>query len=282
MKLLRYGALGEERPGLLDGEGRIRDLSAHVDDIASAVLAPESLARLKMLDVASLPLVQEGVRIGAPVAKIGKVVAVGLNFSDHAEEAGLPLPKEPVLFFKATSCVCGAYDDVPKPRRAIKMDWEVELGIVIGSVAAGVSKEDALSHIAGYCVVNDVSERYFQLECGTQWDKGKSFDNFCPLGPYMVTADEVGDAHELDMWLEVNGERMQDGNTRNMVIKSAELVSYVSDVMTLYPGDVITTGTPAGVGLGKTPPRFLVEGDVVTLGIEKLGNQRQRIVRDPR
>lgn len=278
MKLLRYGPAGRERPALLDTEGRLRDLSRHVPDITPEALAPESLSRLARLDPSQLPEVPGQPRIGAPVAGIGKFVAIGLNYTDHAEESGMSAPAEPVVFMKATSCICGPNDDVVKPRRSLKMDWEAELGIVMGREARDVPVADALSYVAGYCTVNDVSERHFQLERGGTWDKGKSFDTFGPVGPWLVTRDEVGDVQSLDVWLDVNDARMQAGNTSRMIFDCATIVSYVSELMTLKPGDLITTGTPAGVGMGLKPARFLRVGDVVTLGIEKLGSQRQRVV----
>lgn len=278
MKLLRYGPVGQERPGLLDPQGAIRDLGDIIGDLGPDQLSPASLDRLRALDPSRLPLVLTPVRTGVPVARVGKFVAIGLNFSDHAAEAGMAVPAEPVVFMKATSCLVGPDDDVIKPRRSTKMDWEVELGIVIGRTARSVNEADALAHIAGYCVVNDVSEREFQLERGGTWDKGKSFDTFGPVGPWLVTCDEIADVHALPMWLDVNGERMQQGNTSTMIFRCAELVSYVSEVMTLYPGDIITTGTPPGVGMGMKPPRYLQAGDEMTLGIEGLGTQRQRVV----
>jgi 2,4-diketo-3-deoxy-L-fuconate hydrolase len=278
MKLLRYGTTGNERPGVLDGEGRIRDLSAVIGELDGEAIGPAGLARLQALDLASLPLVEGEVRIGVPIARVGKFVAIGLNFSDHAKEAGMAIPTEPIVFMKATSCLCGPNDDVIKPKRSTKLDWEVELGIVIGTTARSVSEKDALAHVAGYCLVNDVSERNFQIERGGTWDKGKGFDTFGPVGPWLVTADEVGDVQKLDMWLDVNGERAQRGSSSTMIFSCAELVSYVSEVMTLFPGDIITTGTPPGVGMGMKPPRYLNVGDVMSLGIEKLGEQRQRIV----
>ncbi|WP_420223262.1 fumarylacetoacetate hydrolase family protein [Pigmentiphaga litoralis] len=278
MKLLRYGLAGQERPGLLDPQGAIRDLGDIIDDLGPDQLSPASLDRLRALDPSRLPLVPTPVRTGVPVARVGKFVAIGLNFSDHAAEAGMAVPAEPVVFMKATSCLIGPDDDVVKPRRSTKLDWEVELGIVIGSTARSVNEADALAHIAGYCVVNDVSEREFQLERGGTWDKGKSFDTFGPVGPWLVTSDEIADVHALPMWLDVNGERMQQGNTSTMIFRCAELVSYVSEVMTLYPGDIITTGTPPGVGMGMKPPRYLQAGDEMTLGIKGLGTQRQRVV----
>lgn len=278
MKLLRYGAVGAERPGLLDMNGRIRDLSTIVQDISPAVLGVRSLQRLAALNVDALPIVNDEPRIAPPVAGVGKFIAIGLNYSDHAAETNMPIPAEPVVFSKATSCIVGAYDDVRLPRGSTKTDWEVELGVVIGTPASYVPEAEALRYVAGYCVVNDLSEREYQLERGGTWDKGKGCDTFGPIGPYLVTADEVGDPQNLDLWLEVNGQLRQQGNTRTMIFAVSKLVSYVSQFMTLHPGDVITTGTPPGVGMGQKPPLFLKEGDVVALGIEKLGAQRQRIV----
>jgi 2-keto-4-pentenoate hydratase/2-oxohepta-3-ene-1,7-dioic acid hydratase in catechol pathway len=277
MKLLRYGPIGREKPGLLD-DGRIRDLSGHVSDLTPANLSPSGLAALAALDWTELPIVDGVQRLGVPVSGISKFIAIGLNYRDHAKESGMPIPTEPVVFMKAISCLSGPNDGVIRPKRSTKLDWEVELGIVIGSKAQYVPVDRALEHIAGYCVVNDVSERNFQIERGGQWDKGKSFDTFGPVGPYLVTPDEVEDVHALDMWLEVNGERMQTGNTRTMIFSCAEIVSYLSEVMTLMPGDVICTGTPPGVGMGMNPPRFLQVGDVMTLGIDDLGEQRQTVL----
>jgi 2-keto-4-pentenoate hydratase/2-oxohepta-3-ene-1,7-dioic acid hydratase in catechol pathway len=281
VKLLRYGPAGRERPGILDADGRLRDLSSLIRDVDGEALAPASLARLKGIDPRTLPVVAGAPRLGVPVARVGKFVAIGLNYTDHAKESNMPIPSEPVVFMKATTCLVGSRDDVIKPRRSTKLDWEVEIGIVIGTKAQSVSEADALAHVAGYCVVNDVSERDFQLERGGTWDKGKSFDTFGPVGPYIVTADEVGDPQQLDLWLDVNGARMQTGNTRTMIFSCAQIVSYVSEVMTLLPGDIVTTGTPPGVGAGMKPPRFLNPGDVMTLGIDKLGEQRQRVVAWP-
>ena len=278
MKLLRYGPMGQEKPGLLDAKGAIRDLSEVLPDLDGNGISPASLERLGALDEQTLPVVEGNPRLGAPVAGVGKVIAIGLNYIDHAKEANMAIPSEPVVFMKAISCLCGANDDVIQPKYSTKMDWEVELGIVIGSKAQYVSVERALDHVAGYCVVNDVSERNYQLERGGQWDKGKGFDTFGPVGPYLVTQDEIGDVHNLDMWLDVNGERMQTGNTRTMIFDCAKIVSYLSECMTLMPGDLICTGTPPGVGMGMKPPRFLKVGDVMTLGIERLGEQRQRLV----
>jgi 2-keto-4-pentenoate hydratase/2-oxohepta-3-ene-1,7-dioic acid hydratase in catechol pathway len=277
MKLLRYGPPGHEKPGLLDGQGRIRDLSAYVTDIEPHLLAAAELAKLAEIDPASLPLVESAPRYGCPVAGISKFIAIGLNFRDHAIESNLPVPTEPVIFTKAISCIQGPGDDVRKPRGSIKMDWEVELGVVIGTRARYVDEAAALDHVAGYVVVDDLSERHFQNERGGSWDKGKGCDTFGPIGPWLVTRDEVGDVQNLDMWLEVNGRRMQTGNTRTMIFGVAEIVSYVSQFMTLEPGDVITTGTPPGVGMGMKPPQFLNEGDVIALGIEKLGTQTHTV-----
>lgn len=279
MKLLRYGPAGQERPGLLDRDGRIRDLSGKVDDIDGRQLSPEALRSLAELDPGSLPVVDGNPRLGPPVANVGKFIAIGLNFSDHAAESNLPIPKEPVVFMKATSCIVGPNDDVVIPRGSKKTDWEVELGVVIGSRASYVTKERALEHVAGYLVVNDVSEREYQIERGGQWDKGKGCDTFGPIGPWLVTKDEVGDVQNLAMWLDLNGERMQTGTTATMIFDVATIVSYLSEFMTLLPGDIITTGTPPGVGLGHKPePRYLKPGEVMTLGIEKLGEQRQTCV----
>ena len=278
MKLLRYGDPGRERPGLVDADGRIRDLSRVVPDIAGATLLPENLAKLRDTDASGLPEVAGKPRIGPCVGAVGKIVCVGLNYSDHAAESGLPVPDEPVLFMKATSAICGPYDDVEIPRGSQKTDWEVELGIVIGRPAKYVSQDQALSHVAGYCVVNDVSERTFQIERGGQWDKGKGHDTFGPLGPWLVTADEVPDPQDLHMWLEVDGKRYQDGSTRTMIFGVAHLVSYISQFMSLQPGDVISTGTPPGVGLGQKPPLYLKPGQTMRLGIAGLGEQRQTTV----
>ena len=277
MKLVRYGNPGKEKPGLIDAEGRLRDLSAVVPDIGPAQLGAAAMAKLRKLNPAKLPPVRGKPRFGCPVAGVGKFIAIGLNYADHAAESGVPVPKEPVVFMKATSCIQGANDPVMLPRGSVKTDWEVELGVVIGTRARYVTKKDALSHVAGYCVVNDVSEREFQLERGPQWDKGKGCDTFGPIGPWLVTPDEIENVQRLDMWLDVNGKRMQTGNTRTMIFDVAKLVSYASEFMTLMPGDVITTGTPPGVGMGMKPPTFLKKGDVVTLGISGLGEQRQEV-----
>ncbi|ACA19241.1 5-oxopent-3-ene-1,2,5-tricarboxylate decarboxylase [Methylobacterium sp. 4-46] len=279
MKLLRYGPAGQEKPGLLDAEGRLRDLSGHVAEIGPDTLSPAGLAALAKLDPAGLPRVEGSPRLGVPLAGVGKFIAIGLNYADHAAESNLPIPKEPVVFTKAISSLSGPNDPVMLPRDSVKSDWEVELGIVIGRRAAYVEQAEALDYVAGYCVVNDVSEREYQIERGGTWDKGKGCDTFGPVGPWLVTADEVGDPQSLDMWLDLNGRRMQTGNTRTMIFPCAEIVSYVSRFLTLMPGDIITTGTPPGVGMGIKPePVFLKPGDVMTLGIEKLGTQRQDVV----
>jgi 2-keto-4-pentenoate hydratase/2-oxohepta-3-ene-1,7-dioic acid hydratase in catechol pathway len=278
MKLLRFGPPGEEKPGVLDGKGAVRDLSALMEDIDSSALSPAMLAKIAALDVNALPIVRGTPRLGIPVKGTSKFIAIGLNYLDHAIEANMPVPAEPIVFLKAPSCLNGPDDDVMQPKHSTKLDWEVEIGMVIGKKAQYVSEEEALEYVAGYCVVNDVSERNYQLERGGQWDKGKGFDTFGPVGPYLVTRDEVGDPQNLDMWLDVNGERMQTGNTRTMIFNCAKIISYLSECMTLLPGDIVITGTPPGVGMGMKPPRFLKPGDVVTLGIEKLGEQRQQIV----
>jgi len=279
MKLLRYGPIGQEKPGLIDAGGRIRDLSGHVSDLDGAALSPENLRSLATIDPASLPLVDGDPRYGVPVAGVGKFVAIGLNFADHAAESNLPIPPEPVVFNKWISCLSGPNDPVTIPRDSQKTDWEVELGVVVGKRASYVEAANALDHVAGYCVVNDVSERHWQLERGFTWDKGKGFPTFGPVGPWLVTADEVGDPQDLSMWLSVNGTRVQDGSTKTMIFTVAEIVAYCSQIMTLEPGDIITTGTPPGVGMGQKPePWFLKPGDVVELGIEKLGQQRQEFV----
>jgi 2-keto-4-pentenoate hydratase/2-oxohepta-3-ene-1,7-dioic acid hydratase in catechol pathway len=276
MKLLRYGPPGREKPGLLDKNGTVRDLSGTISDIAPEHLGPASLDRLRKLDLAALPVVSGTPRIGACVGGIQKVVAVGLNYHDHAEEAKMKAPTEPVLFMKAVSSVCGPNDDVILPRNATKADWEVELGIVIGTKAQYVSEADALKHVAGYCVVNDMSERGFQLERGSQWSKGKSADTFCPTGPWLVTADEVPDPQGLSLVCKVNGQVMQNGSTAKMIFGCATIVSYISQFMTLMPGDLIPTGTPAGVGMGRN--KYLVPGDVMELSVSGLGEQRQKVV----
>ncbi|KAB2953563.1 MAG: fumarylacetoacetate hydrolase family protein [Rhizobiaceae bacterium] len=280
MKLIRYGETGSERPGLIDADGAIRDISGHVGDISGAALSPDSLARLAKLDLASLPLVAGNPRFGPCVAGVGKFICIGLNYSDHAAETGAKVPPEPIIFMKATSAIVGPNDDVVIPRGSEKTDWEVELGFVIGKTAKYVSEADALDHVAGYCVVNDVSERAFQTERSGQWTKGKSCDTFGPIGPWLVTRDEVADPQDLKMWLTLNGQTMQDGSTKTMVYGVAFLVSYLSQFMSLHPGDIVTTGTPPGVGMGMKPPRYLKAGDVVELGIEGLGKQRQAVRAD--
>ena len=279
MKLVRYGPQGQEKPGLIDAEGRICDLSGHVADIGGAALSAEGLKALAAIDPGSLPLVEGNPRYGVPVAGVGKFVAIGLNFADHAAESNLPIPPEPVVFNKWVNCLQGANDPVTIPRDSKKTDWEVELGVVISKRASYVEEADALAHVAGYCVINDVSERHWQLERGFTWDKGKGFPTFGPAGPWLVTADEVGDPQNLSMWLSVNGKRVQDGSTKTMIFTVAQIVAYCSQIMTLEPGDIITTGTPPGVGMGQKPePVYLKPGDVVELGIEKLGSQRQEFV----
>ena len=278
MKLVRHGNPGKERPGLVDEDGRIRDLSGVVPDIGPAQLGAAVLNKLRKVNPAKLPLVRGTPRYGCPVNGVGKFIAIGLNYADHAAESGVPIPKEPVVFMKATTCLQGPNDPVMLPKGSVKTDWEVELGVVIGTRARYVSQKDALTYVAGYCVVNDVSEREFQLERGPQWDKGKGCDTFGPVGPWLVTTDEIENVQRLAMWLDVNGQRMQTGNTRTMIFNVAKLVSYVSQFMTLMPGDIITTGTPPGVGLGMKPPVYLKKGDVMTLGIEGLGEQRQVVV----
>lgn len=279
MKLLRYGPRGAEKPGLLDAEGNIRDLSGHVADITGAQLSPASLKALAAIDPATLPLVEGSPRYGVPVNGVSKFIAVGLNFADHAAESNLPIPAEPVLFTKAVSCLTGPNDNVMIPRGSEKTDWEVELGVVIGSRASYVTEAEALDYVAGYVLINDVSERAFQIERGGTWDKGKGCDTFGPVGPWMVTSDEVGDPQDLGMWLDVNGQRKQDGSSKTMIFPISKLVSYISEFMTLEPGDLITTGTPPGVGMGQKPePVYLKAGDEIRLGIEKLGEQRQIVV----
>ena len=279
MKLLRYGPRGQEKPGLLDAEGRIRDLSGVVADITPDLLSAEGLAKLAAIDTGSLPVAEGEPRYGVPVNGSRKFIAIGLNFADHAAESNLPIPAEPVVFMKAISCLNGPNDDVVIPRGSEKTDWEVELGVVIGKAASYVTKEEALDHVAGYVLINDVSERAFQIERGPTWDKGKGCDTFGPVGPWLVTKDEVGDVQNLDMWLDVNGKRVQTGSTKTMIFTVAEIVSYLSEFMTLEPGDLITTGTPPGVGLGQKPePWYLKAGDTVRLGIEKLGEQGQTFV----
>jgi 2-keto-4-pentenoate hydratase/2-oxohepta-3-ene-1,7-dioic acid hydratase in catechol pathway len=279
MKLLRYGPVGQEKPGLMDEAGVIRDLSGHVADLGPHEISPQGLARLAAIDPSSLPEVQGAQRYGVPFCGSRKFIAIGLNFADHAAEANMPIPSEPVIFTKAITCLQGPDDDVMIPRGANKTDWEVELGVVIGERAAYVEAANALDHVAGYVLVNDVSEREYQIERGGTWDKGKGCDTFGPVGPWLVTRDEVGDVQTLDMWLDVNGERQQTGNTRTMIFGVAKLVSYVSEFMTLEPGDIIATGTPPGVGMGHKPePIYLKAGDRVRLGVEGLGEQKQTLV----
>lgn len=279
MRLLRYGPAGQEKPGLLDAEGAIRDLSGQVDDIAGETLTPEGLARIAALDPASLPRVEGDPRLGPCVGRIGKFICIGLNYADHAAESGMAIPTEPVVFNKWTSAICGPNDDVEIPRGATKTDWEVELGIVIGKPGRYIEEADALSHVAGYCVVNDVSEREWQIERGGTWDKGKGCDTFGPTGPWLVTPDSAGDVNNLSIWLEVDGKRHQDGSTATMIFKVPEIIAYLSRFLSLQSGDVISTGTPPGVGLGMKPPVYLKGGEEMRLGIENLGEQRQKVVR---
>jgi 2,4-diketo-3-deoxy-L-fuconate hydrolase len=278
MKLVRYGAIGQEKPGLIDKSGQLRDLSAHLKDLSGEAYSPASLAKLAALDPATLPAVSGSPRLGAPVTGISKFVAIGLNYVDHAKETGAQIPTEPIFFLKANTALSGPNDPVEKPRDSIKLDWEVEIAAIIGTRAKYVSEADALNHVAGYCVCNDVSERNFQLERLGQWTKGKSHDTFGPLGPWLVTKDEIADVQKLSLWLDVNGKRRQTGSTSTMIFSMAKCIAYVSRFLTLLPGDVITTGTPPGVGAGMKPPQFLSVGDVVTLGIEGLGEQRQQII----
>ena len=278
MKLVRYGEKGAEKPGLIDKSGQLRDLSAHVKDLTGEAYSPESLKKLAAIDPASLPAVSGKPRFGAPVTGISKFVAIGLNYSDHAKETGAAIPTEPIIFMKANTSLSGPNDVVEKPRGSTKLDWEVEIAAIIGTRAKYISEADALNYVAGYCVCNDVSERNFQTERLGQWTKGKSHDTFGPLGPWLVTKDEVADVQKLSMWLDVNGKRCQTGSTATMIFGIPKIVSYVSEIMTLLPGDIITTGTPPGVGAGMKPPKFLNVGDVVTLGIEGLGEQRQEII----
>ena len=275
MKLLRYGNPGAEKPGILDKDGKIRDLSAQVGDIGGAAISPASLAKIAALDPMSLPLVPGNPRLGPCVAGTGKFICIGLNYADHAAESGLTVPPEPIIFMKATSAIIGPNDEVEIPRGSVKSDWEVELGVVIGSHAKYVPEENALDHVAGYCVINDLSERAFQIEHSGQWTKGKSADTFGPVGPWLVTRDEAGDPQNLSMWLEVNGRRFQNGSTATMVYGARFLVSFLSRFMSLHPGDIISTGTPPGVGMGQKPPLYLKAGDVMELEIEGLGRQRQ-------
>ena len=278
MKLLRFGPAGGERPGLLDADGRVRDLSAHIPDISGATIGPDGLMKIAAIDPSKLPVIYGAPRLGPCVAGVSKFIGVGLNYSDHAAETGQPIPTEPILFHKATSSIIGANDDVMLPEDSVKLDWEVELGVVIGTGARYVDESAALDHVAGYCIVNDVSEREFQLERLGQWTKGKGCDTFGPIGPWLVTKDEVPDSSSLGMYCDVNGERRQSGSTATMIFKVPFLVSYISHFMTLFPGDIITTGTPPGVGLGMKPPQYLKAGDVVRLGIDGLGQQRQKVI----
>jgi len=278
MKLVRYGNPGKEKPGLIDAEGKLRDLSGVVGDIGPDQLGDAALAKLRKLKTANLPLVKGKPRLGSPVAGVGKFIAIGLNYADHAAESGLPIPKEPIVFMKATTCIQGANDPVMLPKGSVKSDWEVELGVVIGTRARYVSQKDALNFVAGYCTINDVSEREYQIERGGTWDKGKGCDTFGPIGPWLVTRDDVPNPQKLAMWLDLNGQRAQTGSTKTMIFSVAKIISYVSQFMTLMPGDVITTGTPPGVGMGMKPPLFLKKGDVMTLGIEGLGEQRQVVL----
>ena len=278
MKLLRFGPAGQERPGMLDADGNIRDLSAILSDISGATIAPAGLAKLASIDPATLPIIHGEPRLGSCVAQVSKFVCVGLNYSDHAAETGSPIPTEPILFHKATSCIVGPNDDVMLPKDSVKTDWEVELGIVIGSRASYVEESDALNYVAGFCLINDVSEREFQIERQGQWTKGKGCDTFGPIGPWLVTTDEVPNLDALAMSCDINGERRQSGSTRTMIFKVPFIISYISRFMTLLPGDVIATGTPPGVGLGMKPPTFLKAGDEIRLSIEGLGEQRQRVV----
>jgi len=280
MKLLRYGAKGREKPGLIDKDGRLRDLSGIVADIDAATVSPRSLARLRKIKPESLPLVRGNPRIGACIANPQKFIAIGLNYSDHAAESGLRVPNEPVVFTKQVTCLSGPNDDVTLPPKSKKSDWEVELGVIIGSRAKNIARKDALAHVAGYCVVNDVSEREFQAERSGQWTKGKSYDSFGPVGPWLVTADEVPDPQKLNLWLELNGKRVQNGSTATMVFAVDFIVSYLSQFFTLMPGDIVTTGTPPGVGMGMKPARFLKPGDRMRLGVDGLGEQSQKVVRD--
>ena len=275
MKLVRYGQAGQEKPGLIDAQGQVRDLSAHIADVDGEALSPASLRRLAALDAAALPLVAAPLRLGPPVARVGKIIGVGLNYADHAAEAGAPIPTEPILFMKPSSSIVGPHDAVVIPRGSDKTDWEVELGVVIGRKASYVTEDEALDHVAGYTIVNDVSERAYQLGRGGTWDKGKGCDTFSPIGPWMVTRDEVPDPQALGLWLEVNGRRFQDGHTGTMIFTVKQLVSYISEFMSLQPGDIISTGTPPGVGMGQKPPVYLQPGDTMRASIQGLGEQRQ-------
>jgi 2,4-diketo-3-deoxy-L-fuconate hydrolase len=278
MKLVRYGNPGKEKPGLIDAEGKLRDLSGLIKDIGPDQLSDAALAKIAKVKTDKLPLVRGKPRMGCPVTGVGKFIAIGLNYADHAAESGLPIPPEPILFMKATTCIQGPNDPVMLPKNSVKSDWEVELGVVIGTKARYVSQKDALNFVAGYCTINDVSEREFQIERGGTWDKGKGCDTFGPIGPWLVTKDEVPNPQKLDMWLDLNGKRVQTGNTKTMIFSVAKIVAYLSQFMTLMPGDVITTGTPPGVGLGMKPPLYLKKGDVMTLGIQGLGDQSQTVV----
>ncbi len=278
MKLCRYGKAGYEKPGMIDTDGRLRDLSKVIDNIGPNEISPRGLKMLSKVKADSLPVVNGSPRLGVPYVGIGKFVAIGLNYSDHAKEAGMPIPAEPIVFIKANNSLCGPNDNIEKPRGSTKLDWEVELAIIIGTRAKYISEADALKHVAGYAVCNDVSERFFQIERGGQWTKGKSHDTFGPVGPWIATSDEIPDPQKLGMWLDVNGTRCQTGSTATMIFGVAKIVSYLSEIMTLLPGDIITTGTPPGVGMGMKPQKFLNVGDVVTLGIDGLGAQRQQIV----
>ena len=278
MKLLRFGAVGAEKPGLLDADGKIRDLSSIIDDVAGAALDDASLAKIRAMDISSLPIVEGNPRLGACVGNVGKFICIGLNYADHAAESGLDLPEEPVIFFKATSAISGPHDDVEIPRTSVKTDWEVELGVVIGKHTKYITREEALDHVAGYCVVNDLSERDFQLHRSGQWVKGKSCDTFGPIGPWLVTRDEIPNPQDLDMYLEVNGNRYQNGSTKTMHFDVATCIAHLSQFMSLQPGDVISTGTPPGVGLGMKPEKYLVAGDKMELGIQGLGVQKQNVV----
>ncbi len=280
MKLVRFGAPGKEKPGFLGPDGKIRDLSDFVEDITGEVVTPKGLAKLRKLNPDKMISIKGNPRLGSCIAKPQKFIAIGLNYSDHAAESGLQVPPEPVVFTKQASCLSGPNDDVLLPPKSKKADWEVELGVIIGTRAKNISKADALSHVAGYCTINDLSEREFQIERSGQWTKGKSYDSFGPVGPWLVTADEVPDPQNLQMWLDVNGKRMQNGNTKTMVYNVAHIVAYLSEFFTLMPGDIITTGTPPGVGMGMKPPQYLEPGDVIRLGIEGLGEQEQNVVRD--
>lgn len=279
MKLVRYGRPGHEKPGLIDAEGKLRSLSDIIDDIDATALSSKSLAKLAKIKPASLPLVRGKPRLGVPVAQVGNFIGIGLNYSDHAEESGMPIPTEPIVFMKAVTCLSGPNDTVMLPKEVSKADWEVELGVIIGSKAQYVSEKNALDYVAGYCVVNDLSERAFQLERGTQWDKGKGCDTFGPVGPWLVTRDEIPNPQKLSMWLDLNGERRQTGNTRTMIFSVAKIISYLSRFMTLMPGDIIATGTPPGVGMGMKPQQFLAPGDRIDLGIEGLGEQHQQVIK---